>query len=511
MSLVGQTIGNYRVTRQLGEGGMGVVYEAEHPVIGRKVAIKLLHLALARDPEVVARFFNEARAIHTVGHENIVEIMDFGQTTDGQPYFIMEFLAGEAMNDRIARNVLTPVEACEIVEQICRALGAAHDKGIVHRDLKPHNVQLLPTTSGRMHLKLLDFGVAKIMNAGDLSQSVKTRTGSLMGTPIYMSPEQCKGAGDIDSRTDIYSLGVMLYEMLAGRPPFVAAGVGELFAMHMLQQPPRLTDFAPKTPPMMAAAVMKALAKEPRDRFATMEDLRQAFLADNLPMPNYAASSRTQTYRSRPPATMPMPAAHASTTLSASPAEVLRDSPTGDKKKSRAGLVLGAVLLAGGAATYLLVVPKGNKTAANAPAAEAAAATPVATAEPTASKMVTIRFESEPPGAHVARVTDEKDLGAVPFELKLPRAGGKPEYRFHLDGYQDQTLAVDLASNQTLKATLEKMPAPPPPAAAAEPPPPSPTPHVETSHRPAPAAAHRTQRPARPSGGDDDGLATPKF
>ena len=175
--------------------------------------------------------------------------MDFGQTTDGQPYFIMEFLAGEAMNDRIARNVLSPVEACEIAEQICRALGAAHDKGIIHRDLKPHNVQLLPTTSGRMHVKLLDFGVAKILNAADLSQSVKTRTGSLMGTPIYMSPEQCKGAAELDSRTDIYSLGVMLYEMLAGRPPFVAAGVGELFAMHMLQQPPPLTDFAPKTPP----------------------------------------------------------------------------------------------------------------------------------------------------------------------------------------------------------------------------------------------------------------------
>ncbi len=506
MSLVGQTIGNYRVTRQLGEGGMGVVYEAEHPVIGRKVAIKLLHLALARDPEVVARFFNEARAIHTVGHENIVEIMDFGQTADGQPYFIMEFLAGEAMNDRIARNVLSPVEACEVTEQICRALGAAHDKGIVHRDLKPHNVQILPSNSGRMHLKLLDFGVAKILNAADLSQSVKTRTGSLMGTPIYMSPEQCKGAGDIDSRTDIYSLGVMLYEMLAGRPPFVAAGVGELFAMHMLQPPPPLTDFAPKTPPMMAAAVMKALAKDPRDRFATMEELRQAFLGDNLPMPTYRAPGRTQNYRSRPASTLPMPAAHASTTLSAAPREVASDSAAGDKKKSRAGLVLGAVLLAGGAATYLFMVPKGNKTEANAPAAEAAAAP----AAPAPSKMVTVRFESNPPGAHVARVTDEKDLGAVPFELKLPRAGGKPEYRFHLDGYQDQTLAIDLGSDRTLKATLEKVAVPPPPPAAAEPSPPSQPPHVETSHRPAPAA-HRTQRPARPSGGDDDGLATPKF
>jgi serine/threonine-protein kinase len=506
--LVGTTIGNYRVTRQLGEGGMGVVYEAEHPVIGRKVAIKLLHLALARDPEVVARFFNEARAIHTVGHENIVEIMDFGQTADGQPYFIMEFLAGEAMNDRIARNVLTPVEACEVADQICRALGAAHDKGIVHRDLKPHNVQLLPTTSGRMHLKLLDFGVAKIMNAADLSQSVKTRTGSLMGTPIYMSPEQCKGSAELDSRTDIYSLGVMLYEMLAGRPPFVAAGVGELFAMHMLQPAPPVTDFAPKTPPMMAAAVMKALAKDPRDRFATMEELRQAFLGDNLPMPTYRAPGRTQNYRSQPASTLPMPAAHASTTLSASPREVVAEGPAGDKKKSRGGLVLGAVLLAGGVATYLFMVPKGTKNAEPPPASatEPAAAAPA----PAASKMVTVRFESDPPGAHVARVTDEKDLGAVPFELKLPRAGGKPEYRFHLDGYQDQTLTADLASDLTLKASLEKTAAPPPSAPAAAPPPPAaPAAHAETPHHPA-STPHHPARPAHPSA-DDDGLATPKF
>jgi hypothetical protein len=359
-----------------------------------------------------------------------------------------------------------------------------------------------------MLVKLLDFGVAKIMNTADLSQSVKTRTGSLMGTPIYMSPEQCKGAGEIDSRTDIYSLGVMLYEMLAGRPPFVAAGVGELFAMHMLQPPPQLTDFAPKTPPMMAAAVMKALAKDPRERFATMDEFRQAFLGDGIPMPTYATSGRTQNYRSRPAQTQPMPAAHASTTLSASPREVATDGAAGEKKKSRVGLVLGAVLLAGGAATFGFMI-KGSKTPVATPATEAAA--PVAPAEIAASKMVTIRFESEPVGAHVARVTDEKDLGAVPFELKLPRAGGKPEYRFHLDGYRDQTLAVDLATNQTLKATLERVAPPPPPAVpAALPPPSGPPARVETPHRPSSTTPHHTPRPARPSG-DDDGLATPKF
>ena len=189
---------------------------------------------------------------------------------------------------------------------------------------------------------------------------------------------------------------------------------------------------------------MKALAKEPRDRFATMEDLRQAFLADNLPMPTYAPARaarrttgrsprrrcrcrrRTRRRRCRP-----------------SPREVAADGPAGDKKKSRAGLVLGAVLLAGGAATYLFVVPKGPRTRSprRRPRDGASGGAPA----PAANKMVTIRFESDPPGAHVARVTDEKDLGAAPFELKLPRAGGKPEYRFHLEGYQDQTLTADLA------------------------------------------------------------------
>ena len=243
-SLINQTIGNYRVSRLLGEGGMGVVYLAQHPVIGRKVAIKLLHVALARDQDIVSRFFNEARAIHMIAHANIVEILDFGQTTDGQPYFIMEFLEGEALSEAVARGPMTPEEVEAIGVQMCRALWAAHAKGIVHRDLKPHNVQLVPRPEGPPLVKILDFGVAKILASPDGAQSVKTRTGSLMGTPLYMSPEQCKGAGTLDHRTDIYSLGVMLFEMLAGRPPFVAEGVGELFAKHMLEEPPPLLDFA---------------------------------------------------------------------------------------------------------------------------------------------------------------------------------------------------------------------------------------------------------------------------
>jgi serine/threonine protein kinase len=263
-TLINHTIGNYRVTSLLGEGGMGVVYLAQHPVFGRKVAIKLLHAVLARDADIVARFFNEARAIHMVAHENIVEILDFGQTPDGQPYFIMEYLSGESLSDAIARGPMATEQVEAIGVQMCKALGAAHGKGIVHRDLKPHNVQLVIKADGALQVKILDFGVAKILASPDGTNSVKTRTGSLMGTPLYMSPEQCKGAGVLDHRTDIYSLGVILFEMLSGRPPFTAEGVGELFAKHMLEDPPMVTEFAPNAPPHMAAAIMKALAKDDR-------------------------------------------------------------------------------------------------------------------------------------------------------------------------------------------------------------------------------------------------------
>ncbi len=405
-SLVNQTIGNYRVVSLLGEGGMGVVYLAQHPVIGRKVAIKLLHAALARDPDIVSRFFNEARAIHMIAQENIVEILDFGQTTDGQPYFIMEYLTGESLSEAVARGPMAPGAVEEIGVQMCRALGAAHAKGIVHRDLKPHNVQLVDKGDGALHVKILDFGVAKILASPDGAQSVKTRTGSLMGTPLYMSPEQCKGSGALDHRTDIYSLGVMLFEMLSGRPPFIAEGVGELFAKHMLEEPPSLLDFVPQTPHHMAAAIMKSLAKEPRDRFfQTMEEFRLALIGElkvTRRSPPGPAAPPTRFRWDAPDAVAP----RASTTLSSATSEIdgplsapsqrakarLRDRGRrrGGSDHRPSGAAEGAAQ-GGGAA--------GGPTGAGgrAPAAGRAPA------PPPPKKTVTIRFEVRPgrPGAHL--------------------------------------------------------------------------------------------------------------
>jgi eukaryotic-like serine/threonine-protein kinase len=469
---------------------MGVVYLAQHPVIGRKVAIKLLHAVLARDQDIVARFFNEARAIHMIAHENIVEILDFGQTTDGQPYFIMEYLTGESLSEAIARGPMAPDRVEAIGVQMCRALSAAHAKGIVHRDLKPHNVQLVIKQDGSLQVKILDFGVAKILASPDGEQSVKTRTGSLMGTPLYMSPEQCKGAGVLDHRTDIYSLGVMLYEMLAGRPPFTAEGVGELFAKHMLEEPPHLTEFAPQTPPHMAAAIMKSLAKEPDARFPNMEEFRKAVVGEirlSGPMPTGARRAASSTMAQ----TM---SAKASTTLSSASSEIDEiafDRPA-RRTKMAVGVVVGLVAVAGIA---FLVAPKSKPAPAPAAASTAPVPAAVVTPPPTAAvlkKTVTLRFEADPPGAHVFNKDDDKDLGVVPVEIQLPKdEGDEVGYVFRLAGYRDKALSANASADRTFHVSLEKTPAP----------------GGDGNKK---KAGHRGPKKAK-THVDEDGLATPSF
>jgi serine/threonine-protein kinase len=495
-SLINQTIGNYRVSKLLGEGGMGVVYLAQHPVIGRKVAIKLLHAVLARDQDIVSRFFNEARAIHMIAHENIVEILDFGQTTDGQPYFIMEFLEGEALSEIVARGAMPPDVVANIGGQMCRALGAAHAKGIVHRDLKPHNVQIVPKPDGSPHVKILDFGVAKILASPDGAQSVKTRTGSLMGTPLYMSPEQCKGAGALDHRTDIYSLGVMLFEMLAGRPPFVAEGVGELFAKHMLEEAPSLLDFAPQTPPHMAAAVMKSLQKEPRDRFQSMDDFRKALVGEV----KLAATAQVRAPGARPSAMSAQTiSSKASTTLSSASSEI-EDSlqPAGGRNWKVIGAVGG---LAAIGVIALVAMPKSHdKPAAPQAALPAPAPTPPPVAPPPvappAAKTVTLRFEAEPAGVHLFAKKDGKDLGEAPVEIQVAKGNQASDYTFRLAGYKEISLAAKPNADRTLHVSLEKLPAAAPAA--------------DASKRHAPAH-HATGGKKTKSPVDEDGLATPSF
>ncbi len=268
----GTVIGQYRVTRVLGRGGMGMVYEAEHTLLGRTAAVKVLLPDLSSKQEVVQRFFNEARAATAIKHPGIVEIYDFGWTSDGAAFIVMELLQGESLRTRRTRGAMGYGAALALTRQIAGALAAAHAKGIVHRDLKPDNVYVVPDPEvpGGERIKLLDFGIAKL--ADSASGQHKTRTGAVIGTPAYMAPEQCRGVA-IDSRADLYSLGCILFELCCGRPPFVGEGEGDVLAAHIHVPPPALSSVARGVPAELEALVHRLLAKPPADRVQTAEEV----------------------------------------------------------------------------------------------------------------------------------------------------------------------------------------------------------------------------------------------
>jgi eukaryotic-like serine/threonine-protein kinase len=277
--IIGMTIGNYQVRQKLGEGGMGSVYLAEHPHIGKKVALKVLHAEFASNTDVVTRFFNEAKAVNDIGHPNIVDVIDYGVLTgasgEGVVYFIMEFLPGATLSQLLQREApLSPERALSIALQVGDALSASHKSNIVHRDLKPDNIILIQR--GREHdfVKLLDFGIAKL--TGDQPGSRRTRTGLVMGTPAYMSPEQCEGRGNVDHRADIYALGIVLYEMITGRVPFFGEGYGEVLVQHLTQPPTPPTTIRGIIPPHVEQIVLKALEKRPEMRYPTMDEMSKA-------------------------------------------------------------------------------------------------------------------------------------------------------------------------------------------------------------------------------------------
>ncbi|TMA11518.1 MAG: serine/threonine protein kinase, partial [Deltaproteobacteria bacterium] len=235
--MIGRVVGSWRVIKLLGEGGMGSVYMGEHPAIGSKVAIKMLHPRFDADERIVERFFNEAKAVNVIGHENIVSILDFNVADGRRHYFVMEFLHGRALQALVEAGTPLPLERVgPILLQCCRALQAAHERGIVHRDFKPDNVFLIDRSGRADFVKLVDFGIAKLT---DSPNAHLTQTGTVMGTPAYMSPEQAAGESTIDARSDIYSLGVTMFQMMTGKQPFAEAGpsFGRILAAH-LREPP---------------------------------------------------------------------------------------------------------------------------------------------------------------------------------------------------------------------------------------------------------------------------------
>ncbi len=276
-------IGSYRITKTLGVGGMGAVYAGEHTLLGRKAAIKVLLPELSNNQELVERFFKEAVAATAIKHPGIVQIYDFGHQDDGSAYIAMEFLEGEGLDARLRRLRSLPVlQALRLTGQIASALAVAHGRGILHRDLKPGNIFIVPDpqVSGGERIKILDFGIAKISIASEpgAAPTAQTRVGALMGSPSYMSPEQCRGAGEIDHRADLYSVGCILFEMLCGRTPFVDNGTGyiAIMAAQLHDLPPVASSLRPDLTPEVDALVWQLLAKDPAHRPETAGHLAQA-------------------------------------------------------------------------------------------------------------------------------------------------------------------------------------------------------------------------------------------
>jgi eukaryotic-like serine/threonine-protein kinase len=275
----GEQIGPYQVVRRLGAGGMGEVYLARHRHLNRDAAVKVLLPEISMNQTMVSRFFTEARATAQLRHPHIVEIFDCDVLPDGRAYIVMEYLRGESLRgtlDRVGKLGPDYGSILAISGMTADGLQAAHENGIVHRDLKPDNTYLTSAPGQRegILVKILDFGIAKLLS-GDRTGSgaTPTRTGSLIGTPLYMSPEQCRGISTIDHRADIYSLGCMVYEMVVGQPPFVAEAPGDILMAHIMQPAPALTSLQPDVPPQIDAMVAQMLAKDPAARPQSMADI----------------------------------------------------------------------------------------------------------------------------------------------------------------------------------------------------------------------------------------------
>ena len=483
------SVGSYTITGLIGKGGMGQVYLARHTLLGRPAAVKVLLPMFSKDEATVTRFFNEARAATAIRHAGIVEIYDFGYHTDGSAYIAMELLEGESLATRLQRGPLPVPVALAFTRQIAGALAAAHAKGIVHRDLKPDNIYLVrdaEVPSGE-RIKLLDFGIAKLSNDHDPAHL--TRTGAVLGTPCYMSPEQCRGVA-VDARADLYSLGCILFEMIGGRVPFVGEGVGDVLAAHIYVPTPALETLAPQAPASTRALVRRLLEKDPAARLQRAEDVIAAIDgAADIP-----AVFRSGSHLSTPSG----PAVPATTTLS-SAAAVGTVAPRA--RGGRGLLVIGGAAVAAAVAVAIVVVARGGGDSSSsasrqaatgepdvappsptsavavvdaavavvdaAVASSAAAGAPPPPADPAAPSpaavSVPLALTTRPSGARV--IVDGQVVGKTPYAGTLTRGDRPVRITLRAPGHADATLTVvpTAAIERDVKLTRAKADGEPPP------------------------------------------------
>jgi serine/threonine-protein kinase len=450
--------GKYRLVQRIGTGGMGSVWIAEHMAIGKRVAVKLLHRELAENEEATKRFHQEARAAAAAGHRGIVEVHDIGVTGDGEPYIVMELLEGESLGSLLAReNRISVPMALHLALSALSALAAAHRRGIVHRDIKPDNV-FLARTMDLPAVKLLDFGVSK-MAAGNPST---TLSGVALGTPRYMAPEQARGDLDIDARADLWAMGVILYEALTGSVPFDAPTSNAVMVRLMTEEPRPPRELAPELPEKLEAIILRALAKEPADRFRRAEDMIEALLE--------ITESETES-RARLAALF-LPEERGATPIATETPQTWSTSVTAvpSTRHRRAPIVLGALAL-----VALVAIGVGWAVRAGDPApVEAKWVAPVTAttaapargaSPPEAEPSVTIALEGLPEGARV--LLDDAVVPELP--IRLPPRDVMLRLRVEADGHEpfsqmltpdrDQTIAVSMARRDAAAATPRARPA----------------------------------------------------
>jgi serine/threonine-protein kinase len=481
----GEMVGEYRIEALVGRGGFGAVYRATHPVIGKAAAIKVLSRQYSSNPEMVARFVAEARAVNRIGHKNIVDIFSFGTTPDGRQYYVMELLEGQPLDAYLSeRGPLGIEEAMPILKGIARAVDAAHAAGIAHRDLKPANI-FLSFDDDRPFPKLLDFGIAKLLPAVSGDAAVpRTQTGAPMGTPHYMSPEQCRGAA-VDQRTDVYSFGVMVHEMLTGSLPFFKESQLELMMEHLTARPPRLSERAPELPAALDEPVLRMLEKDPEKRPSTLgEAVRDLAVAAQtagftVEVPSVQEGRPVSGARSGPVARISTKGSgvsgDAATLLDTDAQGTLAAqavAATGSRGRFRAALVVVlsvfgvAVVVAvrgmgRGAEAVSRAEPPPSPVHAEAPAAPmpgAPASTPAASPAPTATAVasapavVTLTIASIPESLDV--VVGGTKVGRTPGPVSLPRGTTPVSVTFQAEGYVSKTSTVIPSEDRALSVTL---------------------------------------------------------
>ncbi len=404
--MIGEVFGSYKLLDRIGEGGMGAVYRAEHVVLGRTVAMKVLLPELSRSPEALDRFFAEARTLAGLHHPGIVAVQDFGHLPDGRAFLVMEILEGEPLSERLLRVTRLPEgQAIALCRQAAGAVSAAHARGIVHRDLKPDNLFLVqdPDVPGGERVKVLDFGIAKL---GGGTGGVKTREGVIIGTPRYMAPEQCR-AQPVDHRADLYALGCVLFEMLSGRPPFVADDAVAVLTAHVLDAPPTLAAVGVTVSASCEGLVRDLLAKSPDDRPASMEAVLERLGAPTGP--------RT------PPA--PVPETRSLAGIGATP---LGAELAGTRPAARRGpgvlVAIGAVLVAALGIVLASRAPQQKEPVGTVAAAGGAAPAPAVVAPPAPSPAPPTPPRAELPAPTTAAAPDH---GARASKASKPARGKK--------------------------------------------------------------------------------------